>query len=154
MDFMVCVYMNCEGIRGEENVLKMQRFRDVVSNVKAEGLKIMICGDMNAHIWKLDKCANKNGKLLKSMVDAMNLQILNCIWESMKGATWFSDNSEFTLDDICVNDCALTCIESSYILERGDVVESDHVAVGVEVEWKMKINGKNRRKRKAKRKGG
>ena len=44
------VYMNCEGIRGEGNVLKMQRVKDVVSNVKAEGLKIMIGGDMNAHI--------------------------------------------------------------------------------------------------------
>ena len=26
---------------------------------------------MNAHIWELDKCENKNGKLLKSMVDDM-----------------------------------------------------------------------------------
>ena len=66
------VYMNCEVIRGEENVLKMQRVKDVVSNAKAEDLKILIGGDMNAHIWELDKCENKNGKLLKSMVDDMN----------------------------------------------------------------------------------
>ena len=49
-----------------------------------------------------------------------------------------------------MSDCALKCIENAYILERGDVVESDHAAVGVDVEWKMKE--KNRRKRKAKRK--
>ena len=55
--------MNCEGIRGEENLLKMQRVKDVVSNTKAEGLKIMIGGDMNAHIWELDKRENKNGNL-------------------------------------------------------------------------------------------
>ena len=36
------LYMNCEGIRGEENVLKMQCVKDVVSNAKAEGLKIMV----------------------------------------------------------------------------------------------------------------
>ena len=144
--------MNCDGIRGMENVLKMQRVKDVVSNAKVEGLKIMIGGNMNAHIWELDKCENKNGKLLKSMVDDMSLQILNCIWESMKGATSFSENSEFTLDYICVNDWALKCIESAYILERGDVVEIDHAAVGVDVEWKMKIKEKNRPKRKAKRK--
>ena len=30
-------------------------------------LNIMIGGDMNAHIWELDKCGNKNGKLLKSV---------------------------------------------------------------------------------------
>ena len=51
-----------------------------------------------------------------------------------------------------MNDCALKCIESAYIQERGDVVESDHAAVWVDVEWKMKIKGKNRRKRNAKRK--
>ena len=30
--------------------------KDVVRNAKDEGLKIMIGGDMNAHIWELDKC--------------------------------------------------------------------------------------------------
>ena len=44
----------------------------------------------------------------------------------MKGATWFSENSEFTLDYICVNDCALKCIESAYILE------------GVRKKWQWK----------------
>ena len=39
---------------------------------------------------KLDKCENKNGKLLKCTIDDINLQILNCVWDSMKGATWFS----------------------------------------------------------------
>ena len=110
------VYMNCEGIRGGGNVLKMQRVKDVVSNAKVQGLKIMIGGDMNAHILEFDKCENKNGKFLKSMVDDMSLHILNWIWESMKGATWFSENSEFTSDYICVNDCALKCI---YTRKRG-----------------------------------
>ena len=41
---LVSVYMNCEGRRGEENVLKMQSVKYVVSNAKAEGLKIMIGG--------------------------------------------------------------------------------------------------------------
>ena len=109
---------------------------------------------MNAHIWELDKCENKNGKLLKSMMDDMNMQILNCIWESMQGAAWFSENSEFTLDYICVNDCALKCIESAYTLERGDVVGSDHAAVGVDVEWKMKIKGKTYERGKLSEKGG
>ena len=107
---------------------------------------------MNAHIWKLDKCENKNGKLLKSTMDNINLQILNCVWDSMKGATWFSEKSEFTLDYVCVNDSALKCVESAYILERGEVVESDHGAVGVNVEWKVRrrenAEGKSKRKRR------
>ena len=125
------IYINCEGIRGEENILKMRCVKDVISKAKEDGLNIMIGGDMNAHIWELDKCENKNGKLLKSVMDDINLQILNCVWVSMKGATWFSENSEFTLDYVCVNDSALKCVESAYILERGEVVESDHAAVGV-----------------------
>ena len=138
--------MNCEGIR-EENVLKMRCVKEVISKAKEDGLNIMICGDMNAHIWELDKCENKNGKLLKSVMDEINLQILNCVWDSMKGATWFSENSEFTLDYVtCVNDSALKCLESAYILERGEVVESDHAAVGVNVEWKVRRKGKCRMK--------
>ena len=108
--------MNFEGIRGEENVLKMRCVKEVISKAKEDGLIIMIGGDMNAHIWELDKCENKNGKLL---MDEINLQILNYVWDSMKGATWFSENSEFTLDYVCVNDSALKCVESAYILERG-----------------------------------
>ena len=72
---------------------------------------------------ELDKCETTNRKLLNSRVDDMNLQILNCIWKSMN----------HTLDYICVNDCALKCIESAYILERGDEVESDHNVVVVVV---------------------
>ena len=97
----------------------------------------------------MDKCENKNGKLLKSIVDDMNLHILNCLWERI---AWCSENSEFTFDYICVNDCALKCIDSAYILERVDVVESDQDVVGVDVEWKVKQEEENRRKRKAERK--
>ena len=39
------IYMNCEGVRGDGNVVKMQRVKDVVRNAKDEGLKIMIGGD-------------------------------------------------------------------------------------------------------------
>ena len=52
------IYMNCECVRGDENVLTMLRVKDVVRKEKDEGLKIMIGGDMNAHIWELDKCKN------------------------------------------------------------------------------------------------
>ena len=55
---------------------KMLCVKDVVRKAKDEGLKIMIVGEMNAHIWQLDKCENKNGKLLKNMVNEMNLQIM------------------------------------------------------------------------------
>ena len=85
-------------------------------------------------------------------MDEINLQILNCVWVSMKGATWFSENSEFTLDYVCVYDSALKCVESAYILKIWEVVESDHATVGVNVEWKVGRQGKCRMKGKSKRK--
>ena len=135
---MGSIYINCEGIRGEKNVLSTRCVKEVIRKAKEDGLNIMIGGDMNAHIWELDKCENKNGKLLKSVMDGINLQILNFVWDSMKGVTWFSDNSVFTLNYVCVNDSALKCVESSYILERWYVVESDHAVVGVNAEWKVR----------------
>ena len=64
----------------------------------------------------------------------MNLHILNCVWEHMNWPTCFSGNSEFTSDYFCVDDCALKGVESAYILEREEVVESDHARIGTDVE--------------------
>ena len=47
--------MNCEGIRGQENVFKMRSEKEVIRKAKEDGLKIMIGGDTNALIWELDK---------------------------------------------------------------------------------------------------
>ena len=84
----------------------------------------------------------KNLELLKKVMDDMNLHIHNCIWESMKGDTWFSGNSEFTLDYIGVGDYA-------YILERGEIVEGDHATIGINVELKVKGEIGNPSKKKA-----
>ena len=38
------IYMNCEGIREEDNVLKMRCVKEVISKAKGDGLNIMIGG--------------------------------------------------------------------------------------------------------------
>ena len=48
-----------------------------------------------------------------------------------------------------MDDCALKCVESAYIMERRGMAESDHAAVGVNVEWTAKRRMKCRRKRKS-----
>ena len=77
------IYINCEGIRGEEDVFKMRwvkevisKAKEVISKAKEDGLNIMIGGDMNAHIWELDKCQNKNGenKIQAKKKTARNLE--------------------------------------------------------------------------------
>ena len=53
--------MNCECIRGEENVLKMRCVKEVISKAKEDGLNIMIGGVMNAHIWELVNVRTRMG---------------------------------------------------------------------------------------------
>ena len=48
----------------------------VVNKAKHEGLKILIGGDINAHIWELDKCENGTGRLLKQLTGDLGLQIM------------------------------------------------------------------------------
>ena len=54
------------------------------------------------------------------MANEMNLQTMNCIWERMNGPTWFSENSEFTLDYICVDDCGMEGEEKEESHEKNE----------------------------------
>ena len=44
----------------EENVMKLRNMIVHIQKTKEENLKIMMGGDMNGHIWELDKCENVN----------------------------------------------------------------------------------------------
>ena len=44
------VYMNCEGIRTEDNILNLDYIKGVDWRTLGDALVIMIGGDMNAHI--------------------------------------------------------------------------------------------------------
>ena len=73
------VYMNCEGVRKEENILKFEYIKVVVWRALDDGLGIMIGGDINVHIWELDGCENENGRRMKENMNEIGLQILNCV---------------------------------------------------------------------------
>ena len=73
------VCMNCEGVRKEENILKLEYIKVVVWRALDDGLGIMIGGDINAHIWELDGCENENGRRMKENMNEIGLQILNCV---------------------------------------------------------------------------
>ena len=47
---LTVVYMNCEGVRKEENILKLEYIKRVVRRALDDGLGVMIGGDMNAQI--------------------------------------------------------------------------------------------------------
>ena len=56
---------------------------------------------MNAHIWELDGCENENGRMMKESINGMGLQILNCVWDGLNEATWYTEEKKFTLDYVC-----------------------------------------------------
>ena len=104
------IYLNCEGVRREENIKKAFIIKAVVNKAKHEGQKILFGGDMNAHIWGLDKCENGNDRLLKQLTGDLGSQIMNCVWKPMGGATWSMDDREFTLYYMCVDREGLPCV--------------------------------------------
>ena len=67
------IYMNCEGIRREENETMMHMNKSMVNKAKLERLKILFGGDINAHILELDRCENRNGRLLKQLAGDLGL---------------------------------------------------------------------------------
>ena len=64
----------------------------------AAGFKVIIGGDLNGHIWELDKCENGNGKLIKSFIRQTGMEIMNGAVDELNGPTWFMNDKEYTLD--------------------------------------------------------
>ena len=105
------VYMNYK----EENILKLEYIKGVVWRALDDGLGIMIGRDMNAHIWELDGCENENGRRMKESMNEMGLQILNCVWDGLNEATWYTEEKKFTLDYVCMDGRGLKKVLSASI---------------------------------------
>ena len=143
------IYMDCEGVNIEHNKKKMNFIIEVVQEALSSGLKVILGGDMNGHIWEIDGCENTNGKLLKEMAQGSGLQILNMVWRDlMEGPTWIMNNSKYTLDYVCVDSGGLNKITEASIMEFEDVIESDHAGIKVNIEWRATSRTKNVRKKK------
>ena len=130
------VYMNCEGVRKEENIMKLEYIKGLVWRALCDGLGIMFGCNMNAHIWELDCCENENGRRMKESMNEMGLQILSCVWNGLNEATWYTEEEKFTLDYVCMDGRGPKKVVSASILDLGEVIESDHAAIGVEIELK------------------
>ena len=82
--------MICEGVRKEENIMKLEYIKGVVLRALDDGMGIMIGGDLNGHIWVLDGCENENGRRMKESINKMGIQILNCVWDGLNESTWYT----------------------------------------------------------------
>ena len=75
---------------------------------------------MNAHIWELDGCENENGRMMKENMNEIGLQILNCVWDRLNEATWYTEEKKFTRDYVCMDGRGLKKVVGASILDLGD----------------------------------
>ena len=94
-------YMNCEGVRTEENILMLEYITYVVWRALDDGISVMIGGDMNIHIWEMVGCENENGRRMKEIMNELGLPILPYVWNGLSEATWFTE--EKSLDYVCMD---------------------------------------------------
>ena len=144
--------MNCEGVRKEENAERVSKVKECIAKECKDGTKVAIGGDMNGHIWELDKCENANGKLMKELTYEAGLTIVNCEWEGMNEPTWFMNDKEYTLDYILVNEKGYGCIREAGVMDTNEVVESDHAAVWLKVGMTARVESRHNSQKESRRK--
>ena len=59
-------------------------------------------------------------------MNKMGLQILNCVWDGLNEATWYTEEKKFTLDYVCIDGRGTKKVVCSSIRDFGEVIESDH----------------------------
>ena len=72
---------------------------------------------------------------------------MNCVWDGLNEAAWYTEEKKFTLDYVCMDGRGLKKVVGASILDLGEVIESDHASIRVEIEWK---GGMGQRKKKEK----
>ena len=108
-----------------------------------DGLGIMIGGD----ILELDGCENEYGRRMKENMNEIGIQILNCVWDGLNEATWYTEEKKFTLDYVCMDGRGHEESCGCQYTDLGEVIESDHAAIRVEIEWKGLMGQWKKKKR-------
>ena len=50
-------------------------------------------------------------------MNELGLQILNCVWDWLNEATWYTEEKEFILDYVCMNGRGLNKVVADSILD-------------------------------------
>ena len=85
---------------------------------------------------------------MKESINEMGLHILNYVWDGLNEATWYTEENKFTLDYVCMDGRGMKKVVSASILDLGEVIESDHAAIRVEIEWKWLIEQRKKKTQK------
>ena len=145
---VIVVYMTVEGERAvRENTAKYAVVRKVMNEHRDE--RMIVMGDMNAHIGLLGERMNRNGEMLAEFVDEMNLENLNETLAEGR-VTWRARNQESAIDYMLVNGRMREAVTRMWIDEDGMIdVVSDHnmLVMECEVYGRKEIKEKTRKRR-------
>ena len=122
---MVLVYMTVEGERAvRENTEKYAIIRKVVREHRQE--RVIVMGDMNAHIGILGERMNRNGEMLVEFADETDLENLNETLAEGR-VTWSARDQESAIDYMLVNERMRELVTRMWIDEDGMIdIVSDH----------------------------
>ena len=70
---------------------------------------------------------------MKGSMNDLGFQILNCEWDDLSEATWFTEEKQFTLDYVCIDGRGLRKVVGACEHDRGEGIENDNTAIRVEV---------------------
>ena len=60
----------------------------------------------------------KNGRKMKENMNEIGLQILNCVWDGLNEAIWYTEENKFTLAYVCMEGRGLKKVVGASILDR------------------------------------
>ena len=151
--FMCVCYMTVESQEGKvENKRKHEVVKQFVRKYCNE--KVLIVGDMNAHIGLLGEHMNFNGSLLRETCEGENLEILNETIAEGK-ITWCRGEQQSAVDYALVNALEREKVVSVWVDEgREFTVNSDHNLLLVRHECRVGENKVVRKRAKWKLKSG
>ena len=103
--------------------------------------------------WELDGCENENGRRMKENMNEIGLQLLNCVWDGLNETTWNTEEKKFTRYCVCMDGRGMKkVVSSASILDLEEVIEGNHAAIRVEIEWTGGI-GQWKKNKNTQRKG-
>ncbi|ELT88729.1 hypothetical protein CAPTEDRAFT_202077 [Capitella teleta] len=145
---LVNVYQKCEGVNVVENKERVAMIQKVAERVRMKGEMLIVGGDFNDHIWELNGVENVNERMLKKCAIDNDLEIMNVTLNGMQECTRESGDRSYHLDYIIINNRCREKGKDSWVGGLEDVVESDHRAVGMRVEWVGETRKRVRPKKK------
>ena len=144
---MVVVYMTVEGERAvRENKSKYDLIKKFVRENASE--RVIVMGDMNAHIGMLGERMNRNGEMLAEFASDTDLENLNETLAEGR-VTWRARERESAIDCVLVNARMRELVTRMWVDEEGMIdIVSDHNMLVVECD----LFGRNEREVKRERK--